>query len=292
MSETRITRRFDRGVVAVAGKEAAVFLHGVITSTVKTLSPGEARLGALLTAQGKILFDFLLTPVDDGFLFEIDRAQTSAFVKRLTLYKLRAEVTIADSSADFAVLYAFGGPAPSIEGAVAFADPRVADLGTHLLVPTALAETIATNASPSDWHALRIAAGVPESGLDFALGDVFPHDVDMDDLVGVDFKKGCFVGQEVVSRMKHRGTARRRTILAIAREARPAWPDTGTEITCGDKVLGTLGSAHDDVALALVRLDRAKEALDSGDAIEVGGVTVGLELPAFAHFDWPAETAE
>lgn len=292
MNDTRIARRTDRGVVAVGGEEAASFLNGVITSTVKTLEAGEARLGALLTPQGKVLFDFLITPGPDGYLIEIDRAKTAEFAKRLGLYRLRAEVTIADVSADVAVFLAFGGAAPAIAGATAFVDPRVAALGTHLLVPSALADAIAPNASPSEWHALRIAAGVPESGLDFALGEVFPHDVDMDDLSGVDFKKGCFVGQEVVSRMKHRGTARRRTILAHAREARPAWPDVGTEITCGDKVLGTLGSSHEGTALALVRLDRAKEALDSGDAIEAGGVTVTLELPAFASFDWPKDTTE
>ena len=291
MSETRIARRYDRGVVAVEGEEAASFLHGVVTCTVKTLEPGEARLGGLLTPQGKLLFDFLLTPVDGGFLIEIERGRVADFVKRLTLYRLRAKATIADRSDDFAVLLAFGGAVPEIAGAVAFTDPRAAALGTHLLVPGAVADGIATTASPSDWHALRIAAGVPESGLDFALGEVFPHDVDMDDLSGVDFKKGCFVGQEVVSRMKHRGTARRRTILAHAREARPAWPDVGTEIVCGEKGIGTLGSAHEGVALALVRLDRAKEALDSGDPIEVGGVRVTLELPAFASFDWPKETS-
>lgn len=292
MSETRIARRYDRGVVAVEGEEAATFLHGVVTCTIKTLAPGEARLGALLTPQGKVLFDFLITPSDAGFLIEIDRARVADFVKRLALYRLRAKVTITDRSADFATFLAFDGEAPAIPNAIAFADPRAAVLGTHLLVPIAAAEAIATTASPSDWHALRIDAGVPESGLDFALGEVFPHDVDMDDLSGVDFKKGCFVGQEVVSRMKHRGTARRRTILAHAREARPAWPDVGAEIVCGDKTLGTLGSVHAGTAVVLVRLDRAKEALDSGDAIEVGGVTVTLELPDFASFDWPSEASE
>jgi folate-binding protein YgfZ len=292
MSETRIARRVDRGVVAVEGEEAAVFLHGVVTCTIKTLAPGEARLGALLTPQGKVLFDFLITPTATGFLIEIERTRVADFVKRLALYRLRAKVTITDRSADFATFLAFDGAAPTIAEAVAFADPRAAELGVHLLVPVAAAEAVATNASASDWHRLRVEAGVPESGLDFALGEVFPHDVDMDDLSGVDFKKGCFVGQEVVSRMKHRGTARRRTILAHAREARPAWPDAGTEIVCADKVLGALGSAHGGTALALVRLDKAKAALDSGDAIEVGGVTVTLELPAFAHFDWPVEASE
>lgn len=292
MTTTTLARRHDRGVVAVLGEDAATFLHGVVTNTIKTLLPGEARLGALLTPQGKVLFDFLATPIEGGFLFEVGRAEAAAFAKRLGFYKLRAKVTVADRSDDFAVFLAWGGAAPTVDGAIAFVDPRLAVLGSHLLVPVAEAGSISAGASVADWHALRIEHGVPESGLDFALGEVFPHDVDMDDLDGVDFKKGCFVGQEVVSRMKHRGTARKRVVIARALEPRPAWPDLGTDITCGEKSIGVIGSSHGSLALALVRTDRAKAALDSGDAIETGGVTIGLDLPEFASFDWPHETAE
>lgn len=289
MSETTtsgIVARPDRGVVEVAGPEAAPFLHGLITATVKTLAPGEASFGALLTPQGKILFDFFITPHGDGYLVEIAQARLADFLKRLGFYRLRAAVTLSDRSADYAVVQAWG-PAEIVvpEGTVAFADPRLAALGRHLLVPTAAAPT--ATATLSDWHTHRIGLGVPESGIDFPLGDVFPHDADMDDLAGIDFKKGCFIGQEVVSRMKHRGTARKRVILAHAREARAAWPDMGSEIACADKVIGTLGSSSGGTALALVRLDRARQAIESGDPIEVGGVTVTLDLPAFAHFGWP-----
>ncbi len=281
-----IVARADRGVVEIAGPEAAPFLHGLVTATVKTLLPGQASFGALLTPQGKILFDFFLTRHGDGFLVEIARARLADFVKRLGFYRLRAAVTLADRSADYAVYQAWGSAEPATpEGTVAFADPRLAALGRHLLIPTAMAP--AATATLSDWHGHRIGLGVPESGLDFPLGDTFPHDADMDDLAGVDFKKGCFIGQEVVSRMKHRGTARKRIVLAHAREARAAWPDMGAEIACADKVIGTLGSSSGGTALALVRLDRAKQAIDSGDPIEVGGSTVTLDLPDFASFDWP-----
>lgn len=290
-AEGGIAARPDRGVVEVSGPEATTFLHGLVTATVKSLAPGEASFGALLTPQGKILFDFFLVRRDDGFLIEIARDRVADFLKRLGFYRLRAAVTLADRSADFAVLVAWGPP-PSEppEGTVAFVDPRLADLGTHLLVPTGAA--VAPTASLHDWHDLRIGLGVPESGVDFALGDIFPHDADMDDLAGVDFRKGCFIGQEVVSRMKHRGTARRRVVLARSLEPRPAWPDAGSEITCAEKTLGTLGSSSGRRALALVRLDRAKAAIDLGDAIEVGGVAVTLELPEFAHFDWPEGDAD
>ena len=128
----RIARRWDRGVVEVAGADAAEFLHGVVTNTVKTLAPGTASLGALLTPQGKVLFDFLVTPVGDAFVFEIDRAKVADFVKRLGFYRLRAKVTITDRSADYATLVAFDGPAPDVPDAIVFPDPRPGDLGTHL----------------------------------------------------------------------------------------------------------------------------------------------------------------
>jgi len=280
--------RADRGVIEVGGPEAAEFLHGLVTATVKSLAPGAASFGALLTPQGKILFDFFLVKTETGYLIEVARAQVADLVKRLTFYRLRAAVTLADRSADFTVAYAFGDAAAPA-GGLAFADPRLPGLATHVLAPAG--SGLAATASMHDWHARRIALGVPESGLDFPIGDTFPHDADMDDLAGVDFRKGCFIGQEVVSRMKHRGTARKRIVIARALEARPAWPDAGTEIECAGKTLGTLGSSAEGLALALVRLDRAKEAIDLGDAIEAGGVTLALELPEYATFHWP-ETAE
>ena len=289
-TSTRTARRADRGVVAVEGPEAADFLHGVVTNTVRALAPGEARLGALLTPQGKLLFDFLMVATGEAFLFEVERARIADFVKRLGFYRLRAKATITDRSADFAVFVTWGGPAPAIAGAVTFADPRLAELGTHLFVPVGAepAETATLDA----WQAHRIGLGVPESSLDFALGDVFPHDVDMDDLGGVDFKKGCFVGQEVVSRMKHRGTARKRTILARALDPTGGLPPVGAEIVAGGKGLGTLGSSAGDRALALVRVDRVKEALDTAAEITADGVAIDLALPAFARFGWPEGTAE
>lgn len=283
-----IVARPDRGVVAVGGPEAAEFLHGVVTGTVKGLAAGEARFSALLTPQGKVLFDFFLVATGDGFLLVAERARIGELVKRLGFYRLRAKVTIADVSAEWDVHTVLGGEGPAIEGAIDFADPRLAALGRHVVVPAGSA--VACAATLDDWAARRIGVGVPESGVDFPLGDVFPHDLDMDDLGGVDFKKGCFVGQEVVSRMKHRGTARRRVIVAQRLDA-AAWPAAGAEILAGDKALGSLGGAAGDTALALVRLDRAKEAIDAGRAITVGGVPIALSLPAFARFGWPEGAA-
>ena len=124
--------------------------------------------------------------------------------------------------------------------------------------------------------------------LDFAFGDAFPHDADMDQLSGVDFVKGCYVGQEVVSRMEHRGTARRRFVLA---HASAALPPVGTPINAGEKNIGTLGSSTGGTGLALIRLDRAKDAMDHGVPITAGGVGLTLTLPPWAKFGWPAAVA-
>jgi len=284
-----LAARPDRGVVALVGDDAETFLHGVVTNTVKALEVGEGRFGALLTPQGKVLFDFFMVRTRDGHLFEIARDRVADFVKRLGFYRLRAKVTITDVSQDHDVFVVWNRPAPDLPGAVAFVDPRLPALGHHLIVPRAAG--LAADADLSAWHALRIGLGVPESGIDFALGDVFPHDVDMDDLDGVDFRKGCFVGQEVVSRMKHRGTARKRFVLARAVATQARLPAPGTEVVAGEKALGALGSSVGALGLASVRLDRAREAMDAGTPITAGGVELTLELPPFARFGWPEPEA-
>jgi folate-binding protein YgfZ len=142
-----------------------------------------------------------------------------------------------------------------------------------------------SEATEAEYDARRIALGVPEGGVDFAFGDAFPHDADMDQLGGVDFKKGCYIGQEVVSRMEHRGTARRRFVIATG--ASPL-PDAGTAVMAGERAVGTLGSHAGATGIALVRLDRVKEAMDARLPIIAGGTTLSLSLPPWAKFGWPA----
>jgi folate-binding protein YgfZ len=135
------------------------------------------------------------------------------------------------------------------------------------------------------WHAFRIANGVAESGADYALGDAFPHDVLLDQTDGVGFRKGCYVGQEVVSRMQHRGTARRR-VLIVSGDALPA---PGTEVTANGRPIGTLGSTAGGNGLAILRIDRVKDALDAGVPITVGGGAVSVAIPAWATFTYPEQ---
>jgi folate-binding protein YgfZ len=148
--------------------------------------------------------------------------------------------------------------------------------------------SVATDATSADWHRHRIAHAVPEGGVDFVFGDAFPFDAAMDSLHGVAFDKGCFVGQEVVSRMRHRGTARRR-IVALHADA--ALPEAGADIVAGERPLGRLGSSAEGNGIGLVRLDRLRAALDEGLPVRAGAEEVAVALPGWATYGWPTSAA-
>jgi folate-binding protein YgfZ len=266
----------DRGVVRVSGEDAASFLQGVLTNDVERLGPREARYAALLTPQGKILFDFLVVrlPADNGAAFALDcaTAQAADLAKRLSFYKLRAKVVISNESADHCVL-AFLGGAPENAGGIAYVDPRAAELGWREILPRAKGLAIG-EASLSDYEALRISLGVPKGGVDFVYADAFPHEANLDLLQGVDFEKGCYVGQEVVSRMKHRGGARKR-VVRVRLDGVAAAP--GTPVMDGELPVGTLGSSAGASALAMLRMDRVEDARVAGRGLSAGGVGVVTE---------------
>ena len=231
MSNGRIAELTSRGVVSVGGADAKPFLDNLFTTDVGEAGDGKAVYGGLLTPQGKILFDFIVFADGERYLIDIKRALVADLVKRLGFYKLRAKVDIADLSSERIVVAAWGGDAPPILDGPVAPDPRFAALGYRAIVPPgADMAPDYTEATDADYHDHRIALGVPEGGVDFAYGDAFPHDAAMDQLHGVDFRKGCYIGQEVVSRMEHRGTARRRPVIARGTAcpppARPSPPET------------------------------------------------------------------
>ena len=284
MSQTQIARLSRRGVLAVGGEDAETFLNGLITADAAKVAPGRALYAGLLTPQGKVLFDFIVFSDGGRFLFDVARTNLADFAKRLTFYRLRARVEVDDLSEGRRVIATWGEAAPTLDGAVA-PDPRLAALGWRAVVADDDAEPAGlTPASEAEYDAHRIALGVPEGGIDFPFGEPFPHDTDMDQLGGVDFAKGCYVGQEVVSRMEHRGTARRRVVVARGLAPLPA---PGTPLTASGRPLGTLGSSAGGEAIALVRLDRAKQAIDGGQPIHAGAATITLALPTWARFGWP-----
>jgi tRNA-modifying protein YgfZ len=274
----------DRGVVKVAGEDARNFLNGLITTDVDKLKPGLGRFGALLTPQGKIIVDFLITEVPaghgGGFLIDCPKALADGLATKLKFYKLRAKVTVENLSDDLGVLAAWNGQ-PAAQPDLAFADPRNEELGHRILIPEDLKQKLsdligAELVDAADYEARRIALGVPRGGLDFMYSDAFPHETNMDRLAGVDFDKGCYVGQEVVSRMQHRGTARTRSVKVLLDGPSP---ETGATILAGDKPVGTIGSTADGKGIALVRIDRVADALDAGQPLTAGGIALQLAEP-------------
>ncbi|MEW6768880.1 MAG: folate-binding protein [Pseudomonadota bacterium] len=275
----------DRGVIKVSGEDARRFLDGLVTTDVEKVAPGVARFGALLTPQGKIIADFLITEASagqgGGFLLDCAKALSKPLADRLGIYKLRAKVSVENLSDSMGVLAVWDGE-PAMKPDLAFADPRNEKLGWRILVPEELAEkaTAAIGAQLSDatsYEAHRIACGVPRGGVDFIYNDAFPHEANMDRLHGVDFDKGCYVGQEVVSRMEHRGTARTRIVRMRVENGAP---EIGTAIVAGEKPVGTMGSSANELGLALLRIDRAGDALDAKLPLTAGGIAVSLADPA------------
>jgi tRNA-modifying protein YgfZ len=282
----------DRGVVKVAGEDARKFLNGLVTADMGKVAPGHARFAALLTPQGKIIVDFIMAeaepPDGGGFFLDCPRALAPALVERLSFYKLRAKVVLEDLSATLGVMAIWEGDRTTEDG-LCYTDPRLPALGARCMLPPHLAGEAAGDLGAEflgadAYEAHRIALGVPRGGLDFIYGDAFPHEADMDQLAGVDFDKGCFVGQEVVSRIEHRGTARTRVVPVAYDGAAPA---PGVAVMAGERNLGMMGSAAGGRGLAALRLDRVEEALAEGTALNAGGIEMRVVRPAWARFAFP-----
>lgn len=285
----------DRGVIKVAGDDARRFLNGLVTNDVDKVAPGKACYAALLTPQGKIIADFMMTEAaaedGGGFFLDVPKALAGTLVEKLGFYKLRAKIVVEDLSAALGVMAVWDGGATSDYG-LSYADPRLEALGWRIMLPPQLAAEAAddlgaTPVAPEAYEAHRIALGMPRGGEDFAYGDTFPHEADMDQLAGVDFDKGCYVGQEVVSRVEHRASARSRIVPVAYDEFAPS---SGLAVMAGEKQVGTLGSTAQGRGLALLRLDRVEDALAAGLPLTCGGIAVRVVKPDWARFPWPGET--
>ena len=269
----------DRSAVAVAGPDARNFLQGLISNDMKNCSETHAIYAALLTPQGKILFDFFIVEREGAFLIDCASSRSADLVKRLGLYRLRAKVEIAARpDLSVATIWECEGAVPPMR-AHAFADPRLPALGLRAIgTRTELAS--AMDAIPSgEYRAHRLSLGIPDSA-DLPPDTVLALDAGLEELNGVDFKKGCYVGQEVTARMKHRATARKRFVIV---EGKGALPPAGTGIDAGGRDIGALATGNGSRALALVRLDRLAEAEEGRAAVTAGGQEVSLRKPAWLH---------
>lgn len=256
-----IARLDSRALIRVSGPDARPFLHNLLTQDVETLQPGELRFGALLSPPGRLLFDLFIWGEEDGVILDVAAERRDALVQRLTLYKLRAQVEIMPIPD--AVFVAWGADIP--DGFVA--DPRLSALGGRRW-----GDQSETDAAEADWQAHRLALGVPDPTQDALMDKTYPIEADFDLLNGIDFHKGCFIGQETTSRMKRRGTIKNR-MMAIAFDG-PA-PERGAEVLKGDLRAGEVMTGAEGRAIVLMRLDRM-----DGD-LTVEGRPVRVEKPGW-----------
>lgn len=277
----------NRSVLRIAGPDAAHFLHNLVTTDIEGLAANEIRPGALLTPQGKILFDFLVSREDDSFRLECRSDIAAEFAKRLRFYRLRAKVEIAlEEQVLVAVRFGPDSSASEIDSSGTWLTDR------RFAADAKVYRSYGTDSSIADenhaYDRLRLENGVAEGGLDYAFSDAFPHDVNLDQIHGVSFSKGCYVGQEVVSRMQHRGTARRRILLASG----DGPLISGATVMASGKTIGALGTALEQHALALVRIDKVKSATSAGAQVRAGRMPVTFKLPPGVNFDWPSEAGQ
>lgn len=257
----------SRALVRVSGPDWRDFLQGLITQDVESLRPGEARFGALLTPQGRLLHDLFVVGREDGCWLDVEAAGREALIQRLSMYRLRAKVEIAADETAVSILYGEGA-AP--DGGTWVRDPRLPALGWRGYGETVPAG--ARVASEAEREAFKLSLGVP-GPADWGSDRTYPIEADFDLLNGIDFQKGCFVGQETTSRMKRRGTVKSR-MLPIRFEGEP--PAPGAEILAGSLRAGEVLSGRVGGAMALVRLDRIEQA-----PLTVEGRQVRVEKPAW-----------
>jgi folate-binding protein YgfZ len=253
-----------RALIAVSGPDWRSFLQGLLTQDVETMAPGEARFCALLTPQGRVLWDMFVVAREDGVWLDVAAAQREAIVQRLAMYRLRAKVEIVTDETPVAVVF------PAVSGNGWVVDPRLPALGSRGY--GASAPGAAAVADDAAYRRHRLSLGVPGPD-DWGQDKTYPIEANFDLLNGIDFKKGCFVGQETTSRMKRRGQIKSR-MLPIAFDGAP--PAPGSEVLAGTLRAGEVLSGLEGRAMALLRLDRA-----AGGSLTVEGRPVRVETPAW-----------
>jgi tRNA-modifying protein YgfZ len=295
-----------RGVLRLSGADVLPFLQALITRDLDSLAPERAVYGALLTPQGKYLFDFFLAQRGDDLLLEGEAERLDALAKRLNMYRLRADVQIEDMGGEWEVHAAFGagtetalglmggaGAAKALGDGVAFLDPRLDGAGARIIAPTgqAGAQLAAAGFSPAtaaDYDYFRLCLALPDSGRDLVVDKSLMLESNLERLHGVDFDKGCFVGQELTARTKYRALVRKR--LLPVRIDGPL-PDPGTPLLAGEQEIAVMRSGQGNRGLALVRIDRLTEAGGLGQSLTAGAATVTPFMPDWADFELPEPKA-
>ncbi len=291
MSESHRATLTERGVIRVTGDDAREFLQGLISNDIRRVAPGRAIYAALLTPQGKYLFDFFIAEADGALLIDCERARLADLIKRLSLYKLRAKATLEDVSESYRVVAVWGagsldalglgpdaGAATPYAGGAAFTDPRLAEAGARLIVPLGGQLPDATDATVTAYDAHRLALGLPDGSRDMVLEKAILLESGFDELNGVDWNKGCYMGQELTARTKYRGLVKKR-LVPVGIDG--PLPQPGTPIMAGEREVGELRSGQGTRALALIRLETLG---DETPELVCGDARITPDKPAWATF--------
>ncbi len=288
----------ERGLVTVGGADARPFLQDLVSNDIDKVSAARAVYAALLTPQGKYLHDFFIVQLGDALHLDCEAARADDLVRRLTVYRLRAKVTL-ERPPGLAVAAAFGdgaldalglsgepGSARPFAGGVAYTAPRLAAVGARTILPAAAAaaamEGIGLAAGePAAYDRMRISLGLPDGGRDLEIEKSILLENGFDELNGVDWDKGCFVGQELTARTHYRGLIKKRLVPV---EIEGPVPAPGTRILLDGRDAGTMRSGRDGLGLALLRLDAMAKMATGGETLAAGEVRLTPKKPGWAAF--------
>jgi folate-binding protein YgfZ len=295
MPDARFSLLDDRGVLAVSGPDRRAFLQGLVSNDVEKVGPAQARYAALLTAQGKYLHDFMMIEFGEAIWLDAEAGRLSDLKGRLSIYRLRAKATL-DARPDFAVAAVFGkgaraamgllegpGAARAFVSGVAFVDPRLAAMGVRCILPrtdirSALEGAGLAEAGFPAYDRLRLGLGVPDGGRDLVPERSILLEAGFDELNGVDWQKGCYIGQELTARTKYRGLIKKR-LMPVEIDG-PA-PAPGTIVTADGREVGEMRSSRDGLGLALLRT----EAVVEGKHLKAGNSTLVASKPSWMGLD-------
>ena len=304
MSDRFALKLGDRGVLRLGGDDRVTFLQGLVSNDVRKATPARAIYGTLLSPQGKFLHDFFLAEKDGAFLLECEGERRDDLRKRLSRFRLRSKIELDDWTDAFTSAVLVGADAPRlvgiegsepgtatvVENGLAFVDPRRAELGVRLLLPSGDADAVLANiglppGTAADYERLRLSQGVPDGSRDMPVEKAFLLESGIDELNGIDWQKGCYMGQELTARTKYRGLVRKRLLPVTIEGPLPA---SGTPVTLGEKQAGEMRSAAEGLGLALLRLELVDEAARSGVALTAGEARLTPHRPAWMRLPEPA----
>ena len=266
----QLTQLPERSVIVVEGDDRVAFLQGLVSNDIEAVRPGHAVWAALLTAQGKWLADFFVFALGDALLLDCEAGQATMLMQRLSRYRLRMKASLR-AEPTLRVYVAWIGR-PDVDGIVA-PDPRLPDFAWRVLTT----ETPATNATPEDWDLHRLSAGLPDGSKDMEADRSTLLEAGFDELAGVSWSKGCYMGQELTARTRYRGLVKRR-LVPVAIEG--PLPPFGAPVMRGDIEVGTMRSGRDAIGLASLRLDAMDRPLRCAEATLMPAVPGWMRLPA------------